>query len=277
MQTISKDEIERLAALRALKLLDTPPTQAFDRITCLAAAAIRVPVTLISLVDETRQWIKSHFGLELRETPRESSICSHALQSRKPLLVPDTQLDARFRANPPVTGPPYIRAYVGVPIFTPLGHAIGTLCAIDRQPRNFDSGDIELPTDFARLLEDVIHAQELSKNADVVLKFAGDRDKLFRDTVEHAGVGMVHVSVAGKLMRANQHACQMLGLRTGRPRSDVGDRSDASRGLRCCSRCIPSTHRRPRGQLPHRETLETPRWRLLVVSSDGIVASDQQW
>jgi diguanylate cyclase (GGDEF)-like protein/PAS domain S-box-containing protein len=208
-------EADRLAALRNLQLLDTPPSEAFDRITRLAAAALDVPIALVSLVDETRQWFKSRFGLDLQQTPRGASICAHAVAARRPLLVPDTAQDARFRASPFVLGPPHARSYVGVPIFTRLGHAIGTVCAIDRQPRNFDSGDIEVLNDCARTLEDVIHAQELTRHADVVLQFAGERDKLFRDTFELSGVGMVHVSLAGKLLRVNRHVCDMLGHEPG--------------------------------------------------------------
>jgi PAS domain S-box-containing protein len=215
MQNQAKTEIDRLAALRGLKLLDTPPSEAFDRITRLAAAALSGPIALVSLVDESRQWFKSHLGVDMSETPREASICSHVVQSRRPLLVPDTTLDARFSANPLVTGPPHIRAYIGVPVFTRLGHAIGTLCVLDRQPRNFDSGDIDILKDLARIVEDSIHTRELSKSADVAMQFAGERDKLFRDTFELAGVGMVHVSLAGRLMRANQHVCGMLGYEHG--------------------------------------------------------------
>ena len=215
MQNLAKSEFDRLSALRGLELLDTPPSEAFDRITRLTAASLKVPVALVSLIDESRQWFKSHFGVEVRETSREVSICSHVVQLRRPLLVPDTTLDARFSANPLVTGPPHIRAYIGVPIFTRLGHAIGTLCGIDKQPRNFDSNDIEMLKDLAHIIEDSIHTLELSKNAKVALQFADERDKLFRDTFELAGVGMVHVSLAGKLMRVNRYLCELLGYASG--------------------------------------------------------------
>jgi diguanylate cyclase (GGDEF)-like protein/PAS domain S-box-containing protein len=205
------DEADRIKALRRLGLLDTPPAESFDRFTRLAARAVDVPIALISLVDDTRQWFKSRYGLDLVQTPREVSFCAHAVLERQPLLVRDATLDPRFVRNSLVTGAPHIRAYLGIPIFTLDGHVIGTLCAIDRRPRNFDHQDVEALSDLAKLLQDAIHAKELAAQTDNLLRLATENEQLFRDTFEKAAIGMSHTNLAGQLVRINQHACDMLG------------------------------------------------------------------
>jgi diguanylate cyclase (GGDEF)-like protein/PAS domain S-box-containing protein len=136
---IPENEAERLAALHSLALLDTPAEAGFDAITRLAAQICGVPIALISLVDRDRQWFKSSVGLPgITQTPRESSFCAHAVADRQPLEVPDTHKDARFRANPLVTGEPRMRFYAGFPIADGKGHLLGTLCVIDREPRRLD-------------------------------------------------------------------------------------------------------------------------------------------
>jgi hypothetical protein len=146
-----KDEAKRIATLRALKVLDTPPEERFDRITRLAAAVFDVPVALISLVDENRQWFKSSCGIDARETPRDESFCAHAVVSRKPLIIPDAFLDNRFADNPLVTGPSRVRFYAGCPLFVSDGSCIGTLCILDTQPRELDQRSIGRLLDLAAL------------------------------------------------------------------------------------------------------------------------------
>jgi PAS domain-containing protein len=128
-------ENQRLAALRALEVLDTPREPTFDDITALVADICQTPIALITLIDESRQWFKSAVGLAGGQTPREHAFCIHALDNPDLLLVPDATLDARFAGNPFVTDEPRIRFYAGAPLVTPEGHALGTLCVIDRVPR----------------------------------------------------------------------------------------------------------------------------------------------
>jgi len=159
---IPADEAKRLSALHRLGILDTPPSESFDRITSLAAQALRVPILLLCLVDESRQWFRSSVGLETTETSRDISFCGHVVFDRRPLSVVDATQDQRFADNPLVTGAPHIRAYMGVPLFTLDAQPIGTICAIDVQPRQFREQEVETLTKFAKLVEETLHAMELA-------------------------------------------------------------------------------------------------------------------
>ena len=136
------NEAKRLKALRDLVILDTPPEERFDRISAFAAQEFNVPIALVSLVDHDRQWFKSSFGLEdVQETPRDSSFCGHAVAMAKTLIVTDALADPRFADNPMVVGQPYIRFYAGALLRLPYGQVVGTLCIMDRRPREFDKLD----------------------------------------------------------------------------------------------------------------------------------------
>ncbi len=143
-------EQARLRALRAYEVLDTPPEATFDELTALAARLLGAPVALLTLVDADRQWFKSRVGLALEETPRDIAFCDMAIRGTGLLVVPDAMQDARFADNPLVTGPTGIRFYAGAPLVTPEGHAIGTLCVIDRRPRQVDAADLEALAVLAR-------------------------------------------------------------------------------------------------------------------------------
>jgi GAF domain-containing protein len=136
MKTINaKSESRRLKVLWQYDVLDTVPEEVFDDLTELAAYICDAPVALISLVDEDRQWFKSRVGVSLQETSRDISFCAHALNGTDLLLVPDATQDARFKNNPMVTGKEHVRFYAGAPLVTPDGYALGTLCVLDKKPR----------------------------------------------------------------------------------------------------------------------------------------------
>jgi len=146
---IPRDELKRLQALRSLELLDTPAEDRFDRITRLARALFDVPIALVSLVDEQRQWFKSKQGLDACETPRNISFCGHAIHSSDTLYIPDVLSDPRFSDNPLVSGEPHIRMYVGAPLITEQGYCVGTLCIIDYKSRHFSSDELSRLRDLA--------------------------------------------------------------------------------------------------------------------------------
>src|SRR5688572_16673492 len=132
---LPKNEAQRLKVLWQYDVLDTVPEEVFDDLTDLAAHICEAPVAMISLVDEKRQWFKSHIGISTTETSRDISFCAHAILQDGLFLVPDATKDARFKDNPSVVGSPKIRFYAGMPLKSPDGFALGTLCVIDKTPR----------------------------------------------------------------------------------------------------------------------------------------------
>ena len=149
---IPNDELERLAALRRYDILDTLPEQVYDDLTSLAARLCGTPIALVSLVDAERQWFKSRFGLEPVETDRAYSFCAHAIVTGEMLVVPDARQDDRFAGNPLVTSAPDIRFYAGAPLLSSDGHALGTLCVIDRRPRRLKDHDLEMLRALGRMV-----------------------------------------------------------------------------------------------------------------------------
>jgi GAF domain-containing protein len=129
------NETKRLKVLWQYEVLDTVPEEVFDDLTELAARICEAPIALISLVDEKRQWFKSKIGVTVSETSRDVSFCAHAITRPGLFIVPDATQDARFAQHPFVIGEPKIRFYAGAPLVTPDGHALGTLCVLDKLPR----------------------------------------------------------------------------------------------------------------------------------------------
>jgi signal transduction histidine kinase len=144
------NERSRVAALHQLKVLDTEPESELDDLTLLVSLICGTPMALISLVDESRQWFKSRVGVEMVETPREISFCQYAILENRLLVVPDATQDPRFRDSPLVTSGPRIRFYAGVPILDQDGHALGTLCTMDRVTRQLSTRQEETLQVLAR-------------------------------------------------------------------------------------------------------------------------------
>lgn len=155
-------ETERLDALREYRILDTPSEQIYDDITALAAFICDVPIALISLIDADRQWFKSKVGLSLQETPRNISFCEHAILNQNMMIVRDALKDERFVNNPLVTSEPGIRFYAGVPLTTPGGYQLGTLCVIDHQPRELSEMQQKTLAALARQVVMQIELQRVS-------------------------------------------------------------------------------------------------------------------
>ena len=150
------DETQRLLSLHSLRLLDTPDEERFDRVTRMARRMFGVDTCLVSLVDGNRQWFKSKTGLDACETGRDISFCGHAILTDQVFIVEDTLQDERFADNPLVTGPPNIRFYAGVPIKSPDGQRIGTLCLIHPEPRQLTADEQLTLEDLGHMVEDEI-------------------------------------------------------------------------------------------------------------------------
>jgi GAF domain-containing protein len=145
----SSSDSDRLDTLARYDILDTPPEREFDRIPRLVAQLLDVPIALVSLLDEDRQWFKSCVGLDRRETKREHAFCAYNLHDASVLVVEDATKDPRFAQNPLVTGPPGIRFYAGAPLVTPDGTILGSLCAIDTTPRTVEADALDVLRDLA--------------------------------------------------------------------------------------------------------------------------------
>lgn len=158
------DELLRLETLRNLKILDTDPEERFDRVTRLARRIFGTPIALVSLVDSDRQWFKSRQGLDAEQTPRDVSFCGHAILNDDVMVVEDAHDDARFADNPLVMSDPSIRFYAGYPLNAPDGSKVGTLCIIDREPREMPDEDIALLQELGEMIEEELVAAEMMRN-----------------------------------------------------------------------------------------------------------------
>ncbi len=209
------DDTERVQLLHALDLLDTLAEPAFDRITSLVAQILHVPIALVSLVDANRQWFKSRVGLEATETPREFAFCAHTIMQSGPMIVTDATQDARFANNPLVTGDPSIRFYAGVPIRSSGGLALGTLCAIDSNPRTLSTDEVSILINLAGLISKEVQLRETV----LLTRSQMDRSELaiqavearFHAAFERAGVGIALVAPDGGWINVNDALCQIVG------------------------------------------------------------------
>ena len=178
------DEQQRLDELRSYDILDTPAEVGFDDITQLIAAQLDVPIALISLIDQDRQWFKSKIGLEVAQTSRDVAFCAHALHHDDILVVEDTHADPDFADNPLVTGEPFIRFYAGMPLITPKGHRLGTLCVIDHQVRQLSSLEAKtlrvLAKQVMQQIESKRQLRELQTATQRLIQMSSEKEQFFR-------------------------------------------------------------------------------------------------
>lgn len=153
---VAHDEAERLLALDAAGIVDTPPDPLFDRLTWLASQVTDTPMALISLLTARRQWFKSRIGLDAGETPREWAFCGHAILQNGLFMVEDAARDPRFQDNPLVVGAPHIRFYAAFPLLDAGHRPLGTLCVLDREPRKLRDREIRSLRELAALASEEI-------------------------------------------------------------------------------------------------------------------------
>lgn len=170
---IPQNEAKRIEVLRGLDILDTAPEERFDRLVRIVCRCLDVPMALISLVDEKRQWFKASLGLAVQETPRNQSFCAHAILQEKVFHIPNALEDPRFVGNPLVTNDPGIRMYAGHPIHS-KEMRIGTLCVLDRNPRVLSKEDLQLLKDIAGLVELEIRLREAERRTASLAKESKD-------------------------------------------------------------------------------------------------------
>ena len=159
---VPPNESERLAAVRALNILDTTPDVAYDEIGELAAQICQCPVAYVGLMDDDRLWLKARYGLpeNFHQCPREIAFCATTICGTEMIVVPDLREDARFKEIPMVTGEPHLQFYCGMPLIDSEGYALGTLCVMDFEPRQLSFGQIEL---IRRLSHQVMTQLELRR------------------------------------------------------------------------------------------------------------------
>ncbi len=216
------NETERLAALQRYAVLDTPPEPAFDDLTRLAAQVCGAPISLITLVDGSRQWFKSRVGWETDQTSRDLSFCSHAILQPGLFVVEDASQDEQFSDHPLVRSDPAIRFYAGVPLVTPDGFALGTLCVLDRQPRRLSPEQAGALTTLAAQvmtqLELRRHLAELARN---IAQHQRTEERLrtseafYETLVETLPQNILRKDLQGRFTFANRKFCQSIGKELG--------------------------------------------------------------
>lgn len=162
MNTLTvKKEARRLEALRQYQILDTPPEQVFDDLAFLAAQICGTAIAVINLIDSKRHWFKAKIGLDVQQMPRDIGFCPFCIEKGDALIIPDTLADKQYACDPVVTSEPYVRFYAGVPLITPSGEAIGTVCIVDSQPRQITLEQLEALKAISRL---IIRQLEIRRN-----------------------------------------------------------------------------------------------------------------
>ncbi len=225
--------------LHRLELLDTPAEERFDRATRVLAQLLQVPIALVSLVDDKRQWFKSRIGLEMCQTGRDLAFCAHALHASSILIVEDALLDPRFADNPLVTGAPNVRFYAGVPLVCEGDLVLGTLCAIDTQPRQLSEGEISAMIDLARMVERDIRQRWVTQEARQVNEDERRARSLmethFATIFQKAATGKALVDLQGRFTEVNARLCTLTGYSRAelldRTFADITYREDLEAGL----------------------------------------------
>jgi GAF domain-containing protein len=212
-------EPARQRELDAYRIVDSLPEAAYQDIVHLASTVCEAPVALVSLLDRERQWFKARVGFELAQTDRDVAFCDHAIRDPERLMeIPDATRDARFRDNPLVTGEDGVRFYAGMPLVTPSGAAIGTVCVLDREPRQLNDTQREALAALARLTMNLLDARqrELSRERAAALADASATEAAVAPTGPQAPVRTVALvelqDFAGVVARRGERATERVLL-----------------------------------------------------------------
>ena len=243
-----KSEKERLRTLRDHNLLDTPPEDDFDGFVSVAADFMKAPMAFFSLVDSGRVWFKSRVGSDAEEVSRECSFCGYSAENDEILIVKDAQKDSRFAASPLVSGPPYVRFYVGVPIHAKNGHALGTLCILDVRRREIRPEELRVLRSLARAMETQLELRQMLIEQQSLF----EERAVLTDMIMHDASGVVAA----------------LRWSLGQLATDTGDRmaalthcqSATDELLRLCENVLNTDHDRPRAINVERKTQELRPW-----------------
>jgi PAS domain S-box-containing protein len=204
-------EGRRLEALRNLQILDTEADPAFDNLTEVAASLFNMPIVLVSLVDQHRQWFKSRLGVSVTELPREGSFCTYAIAASGLFIVEDALLDPRFSNSPFVVGKPYIRFYAGMPIRAENGANVGTLCLIDTQPRQLNEADQHHLTLLARQAEQLMYLHYRTIELAQQTQQSNATKARYAAIIASAAAGILRIDGYGRILQLNDSALRMLG------------------------------------------------------------------
>src|SRR5499433_2094601 len=224
---VPENETERLRALRSYSILDTPPDGSFDHITALAAEFFRVPIALISLVDHDRIWFKSRQGLDAQQLGRDPGLCASAILSPEVYHVRDALADARALANPLVAGEFGLRFYAAAPLRTRDNFNLGTLCIIDREPRDLSPAERTMLAKLASVVMDQMELRlaarriaelekaerEMSQQLQQANLALAESEGRFRDLFDEAPIAYVHEGLDSRFIRANRAAMKTLGIK----------------------------------------------------------------
>ena len=206
------NERERLEALRGLNILDTPPEENFDRIAALAKAHFRVPIVLISFVDETREWFKSHPGTAVKEASPENAFCTHTILSDEPLIVTDPAGDPRFQKNPMVAGEPGIRFYAGSPLVLKEGHRVGAICLMDTARREeFGAEEAAVLREYAALVTRELEIRKALARTIAAEEQTRTSEANYKNVLATAPYGIYRTSPEGRVLSVNPAVLEMLG------------------------------------------------------------------
>jgi len=204
---ISREQL-RIQKLHSLGLLDSEPEDFFDTITRVASVILDTPISLISLVDEHRQWFKSKHGIDAAETARDISFCTHAVESDEQLIVENALNDARFAQNPLVVNTPNIRFYAGIPIRSLDGYALGTLCVIDNEPKTPTAKELAALKDLAHLATRELQFRERMLEAKRSIQSSESK---FKTLFENAAIGISMIKPNGSWLEVNEELCRIVG------------------------------------------------------------------